>query len=376
MTKVRAAFVAEQVLGHVTLYENLRRHVAEYPTVEPTWIPIHQRLHGPGRLLPVWRSNWSVQASWRARRALKSALAMHPLDALFFHTQVTALFSVPLMERIPAVISLDATPLNYDSIGEHYGHRAAGGGRLDRQKYALNCRAFQAAAALVTSSRWAQRSLVHDYGVPPRRIQVLPPGPAPEFFALGRRRTADTAAPADRPVRVLFVGGDFARKGGPLLLECFSQALADRCELHLVTGADVLRGPNVYVHRGLRPNSPELCALYAQADVFVLPSLADCFPNALLEAAAAGLPIVTTTVGALGEAVLDGESGRLVPPGDGASLHHALASLVDDPARRARMGQASYALARGRFDSRRNGRALLDLIVRVAEAAGDKRRTA
>ena len=60
---------------------------------------------------------------------------------------------------------------------------------------------------------------------------------------------------------------------------------------------------NVHVYRGLEPNSPTLLWLFAEADIFVLPSLGECLAVALMEAAAAGLPIITTRVGALPEAV-------------------------------------------------------------------------
>ena len=87
-----------------------------------------------------------------------------------------------------------------------------------------------------------------------------------------------------------------------------------------------------------------------------------------MEATAAGLPVITTQVGALGEAVLPGESGLVVPPGDGAALAQALRTLVEDGALRRRMGRAGLALAGARFNAERNNRALLDLLAEVAGA--------
>jgi len=68
--------------------------------------------------------------------------------------------------------------------------------------------------------------------------------------------------------------------------------------------------------------------LLAGADVFVHPSLDDAFPTVLLEAMAAGLPVVASRVGGIPEIVVDGGTGRLVPPGDAA----ALAAAIQDPA--------------------------------------------
>jgi glycosyltransferase involved in cell wall biosynthesis len=371
---LRAAFVMEQTLGHVTHGRNLSQVLAGQDAVEATWLPVPFDVRGAGRLLPLWRSNWSLRASWRARMALEAALRARRHDALFFHTQVVSLFSTAYMRRLPAVISLDATPINMDSVGAFYNHRPAGDGVLDRQKYRLNRAAFHSAAALVSWSQWGRRSLVEDYGVDDARVRVIAPGAAPDYFRIGRRRlSAEPPQDGGRPVRILFVGGDFRRKGGPLLLEALKGPLGARCEAHIVTREAVAPQANVTVYHGLGPNSPQLLELFAAADVFVLPSLGECLAVVLMEATAAGLPVITTDVGALGEAVLPAESGLLVPPGDGAALAHALRTLVEDGALRRRMGRAGLALAEARFHAERNNRTLLDLLAEVAGARDEER---
>jgi glycosyltransferase involved in cell wall biosynthesis len=96
----------------------------------------------------------------------------------------------------------------------------------------------------------------------------------------------------------------------------------------------------------------------------------------LMEATAAGLPVITTDTGALSEAVRPGESGLVVPAGDAGRLASALERLVSDAALRRRMGRAGFALACERFDAARNNQALLDLLVEVAEAGRGRRRAA
>jgi glycosyltransferase involved in cell wall biosynthesis len=127
------------------------------------------------------------------------------------------------------------------------------------------------------------------------------------------------------------------------------------------------------VHHGLGPNSAGLLHLFEAADVFALPTLGECLAVVLMEATAAGLPVVTTDVGALGEALRPGESGLLVPPGDGRALGLALAELVADAGRRRRMGRAGLALAEQKFGAVHNNRLLLDLLGEVA-GAGTARR--
>jgi glycosyltransferase involved in cell wall biosynthesis len=367
---IRTAFVMEQTLGHVTHFRNLQRSVAEQQRIAATWLPIaFDELRGPPRLLPGVARTWSVRASWRARRALDRELSGHQLDAVVFHTQVTSLFSRAIMRRIPSIISLDATPINYDSVGEKYGHRPAGAGPLDRQKYRLNRYAFHAAARLVCWSDWARASLVHDYGVAPDKIHVIAPGADRAYFEIGHRRAlGSSTGVSSAPVKLLFVGGDFQRKGGRHLLEAFSGTLAERCELDLVTGSDVPSGPNVRVHRHISPNSPELQRLYAAADVFVLPTMAECLAVVLMEATAAGLPVVTTSVGALREAVLPDRSGLLIEPSNPAALHRALVRLVESAELRRSMGRAGHQLAGQKFDARRNNHRLLKLVEEQAVA--------
>jgi glycosyltransferase involved in cell wall biosynthesis len=377
-TPLRTAFVMEQALGHVTHFQNLSAFMAAQTDIVPTWLPIPFGTTGASRIVPLLRSNWSVRASWRARRALERTLATQPIDTLVFHTQVTSLFSHDMIRRIPTVISLDATPINYDTVAEYYAHRPAGQSFIDRQKYRLNRRVFHAAAKLVTWSAWAQRSLVDDYGVPEDRVHVLAPGAAAAYFEIGARRHAGDEMPAGdgHPVNILFVGGDFRRKGGPELLAYMQRSTSARCELHMVTQEVVEAPRNVHVHRELGPNSPALRQLFNEADIFVLPSRAECLAVALMEATAAGLPVITSDVAALPEAVRANESGLLIRPGDVASLATALDALVGSAQLRRRMGRAGYALARDKFDARVNNRALLDLVLEAAQTRPAWRRAA
>jgi glycosyltransferase involved in cell wall biosynthesis len=80
--------------------------------------------------------------------------------------------------------------------------------------------------------------------------------------------------------------------------------------------------------------------LLADADVFVLSSRSEGMPLSILEAMAAGLPVVASSVGGIPELVRDGETGRLVPPGNEGSLATALEETLDDPELRARLGAA------------------------------------
>jgi glycosyltransferase involved in cell wall biosynthesis len=164
-------------------------------------------------------------------------------------------------------------------------------------------------------------------------------------------------------MRILFVGGDFERKGGNLLLDTYRKYLASSCELHLVTSGEVRDGHGVHVYRGVKPHSDALLRLYADADVFVLPTRGDCLAVVLGEAMASGLPIITTRVGAHAEAVADGESGFLIDQDDGAALRDRIERLSNDPGLCRRMGQRSREVGEARFDMHKNANQIADLLV-------------
>ncbi len=349
----------EQTLGHVAVAQNLRLALASAEEVDTAWLPISPDFERWWEALPLLRSNWSLRAGLKARCAIESERRTSSRPHLyFFHTQVVALLSSGWIRNSPPVlISLDATPLNYDRVGRAYGH-SSGNAVAERLKFWLNRRAFHKASLLVAFSDWARRSLIDDYGVASEFIEVIPPGIHLEHW----RNRARTYRTDPSRVRLLFVGGDFRRKGGWLLYEAFRKSFADTCELHVVTKSPTApEGQAVFIHRDLAPNSAELRALYHAADVFVLPTDGDVHSIASIEAMAAGLPVVATDVGAVSEVVRDGETGFLVPPGDERALTRALSEIVGNEALRLDMGERGRQRASERFDAEKNGRRLLSI---------------
>jgi glycosyltransferase involved in cell wall biosynthesis len=85
------------------------------------------------------------------------------------------------------------------------------------------------------------------------------------------------------------------------------------------------------------------------ADIFVLPSRSEAFPNAVLEAMAAGLPIVASDVGGIPELVENGRTGLLVRAGQPKALADGLCELMADPARAARLGETARSVAQARY---------------------------
>ena len=304
--------------------------------------------------LPPFDRIWTARASLRARHALSASPG--PPDVLFFHTLAPALLSDRWLRRVPTVISVDATPINVDEVGAGYGHSASAR-PIEFVKKQLVRRAFDNASAIVAWSRWVERSLVDDYVVDPAKIFVQAPGVPTDEFQPGSGQHGDV-------VKFLFVGGDFARKGGPELLDAFA-TLPSQCELDIVTADVVNATDRIRVHRGLGPGDPELRRLYGDADVFVLPTKADTWGHAVVEAMASGLPVITTAVGALPEIVDDGVEGLIVAPGDRRALSAPMLSLVENASQRLRLGAAGRRRAIVEFDASVNLNRFVDVVVRA-----------
>jgi glycosyltransferase involved in cell wall biosynthesis len=302
--------------------------------------------------------NWSLRGSLVARHTLKS---MHTgdLDALFVHTMTVGLLAANTYESVPTMISIDATPVNLDDVGRAYGHRRQPG-PIEYVKKRLVMRVAQRAKGFVAWSEWAKASLVSDYGVPPEQVTVITPGTDLDLFQ------KLNGPPLKGKPRILFVGGDFERKGGDLLLSVFRERLAGKAELHLVTGADIVPEEGVFAHKGLTSNSEALLNLYRTSDIFTLPTRADCLAVVLGEAMAASLPIVTTRVGAHPEAVDEGQTGFIIEPDDAVALGDALETLVDNQSLRKVMGSAGRHKAEMSFDAKANAKRILGLIQGMA----------
>lgn len=169
---------------------------------------------------------------------------------------------------------------------------------------------------------------------------------------------------AEGAVRILFVGRISRDKGAWDLVEIarLLSAVTTDFIVHLVGIAESAaeevairekvaeyRLTEHIVFHGYQSGAAK-ARLFAAADIFVLPTYAEIFPNVLLEAMAAGLPIVTTDVPVIPEMIQDGAQGLVRKPGDVEGFAAALAEFVLDPPRRRRTGDANRREAETRYD--------------------------
>jgi glycosyltransferase involved in cell wall biosynthesis len=173
------------------------------------------------------------------------------------------------------------------------------------------------------------------------------------------------------PPRIVTVGRLAAPKDPLTLVRALPALGGRRYSLAFVGGGrdqpqveEELRAHGLTERVALLGDRDDVPALLAGADVFVLASRSEGAPLSILEAMAAGLPVVASDVGGVAELVADGETGVLVPAGEPGALTRALARLLDDRALRERMGAAGRARARDRFDVAELRAAHLELYAR------------
>lgn len=197
---------------------------------------------------------------------------------------------------------------------------------------------------------------------PPRdRIFVVPNGVDVQRYAGATVARAELRAgiglPADA-LLVIVVAKLYAQKGHRVLFDALADADLPGGHAVLIVGegperAALERQARARGLAGIRflGNRADVPELLAASDLFVLPSLWEGLPMALLEGMAAGLPVIATEVAGTRQVVVSGESGMLVPPGDAAALAATISRLADDAAERQRLGRAARARVESEFSS-------------------------
>ena len=213
--------------------------------------------------------------------------------------------------------------------------------------------------------------------IDPERLAVIPNCIPWSRFQKG------PAADPERSPTLLFVGMQFAeRKGIFDLVAVVPELLRDFPDMTIVLagaddeGIEERLDVDDATRAALRFAGPldaaGIDAAYREATVFTLPAYHEGMPMVMLEAMAAGLPVVCTRVNAIPEVVKDGENGILVEPGDRAGLAAALRSLLGDPDLRKRLGEAARETIRTRHDVERQVEWLEPLYRRVHRERGTR----
>jgi glycosyltransferase involved in cell wall biosynthesis len=261
------------------------------------------------------------------------------IDAWLYHGYALAALAQPLT-RNPILITGRRNESSY--FKKEFG-------RVDR---ALDALARRRSDAIVANSPIIREDAVRVEGADPRKIVVIrngvliPPPPSPADRAAIR---AAWGVDEDEVV-VGCVANYKPGKGLDMLVRAFGALARSERRVRLVlVGEGVLRAELARLADELGVSSlvrlhgsePEPGTVHPGFDVFAHPSETEGVPNAVLEAAAAGLPIVATAAGGTGDVIEDGRTGQLTPVGDADAMTTAMARLVADTRLREAFGRAA-----------------------------------
>jgi glycogen synthase len=286
-------------------------------------VPISAEFRGSGRIARELRMSWADQATSRGFAAAFSIAANYRLRAAGPLDGVVMIgTSYSLSTKAPVVTFEDMTVAQAlrqrDSVYSTLGPRAA------RRWQSRQRRTYERSHGCCVTSSWVAESLREDYGVPEAKVHVV---------GLGSNLEMEPVARDWRTPRFLFVGVDWERKRGAAVLEGFA-AVRERypeARLDLVGGHPAVSAEGVTGHGflplGCEEGKQRYAELLCRATCLLMPSTFEPYGIAYLDAAAAGVPSVGTTVGGAPDAV--GDCGRVVDPGDPQGLRQAMLELAD-----------------------------------------------
>ncbi len=206
---------------------------------------------------------------------------------------------------------------------------------------------------IAVPSKWLADLIKQSSCLGRKQITIIPNGLDPEPWSFGALRTYQGKHfNKNRPFKVLYPAGRLLagkapaiRKGWPDLLDAI-RIMADQdlpIEVLFVGDIDYTQkkeAGNLPIQWFPACNYEQVQTLYKKADAFVLPTIGDNFPATVLEAMAAGLPVVATKTGGIPEAVIDGETGILIPPHSPGALAQSIRKLVLNADLRENLGRA------------------------------------
>ncbi|HEX2171857.1 MAG TPA: glycosyltransferase family 4 protein, partial [Dehalococcoidia bacterium] len=366
---------------------------------------------------------WIFQFKRQQVRYLLRRYDPEHLDLVYIHTQTAATSVLDLPKHVPAVVSIDLTwKLAFQESRYHVSP-------LLKPTLDLERRIFERADLVISFSDWAASSVIDDYGIPASKVKVvrngvtLPPpltglrqanGHSPNGHGAANGHTSGSghalhtvshssnghganghgasangsnghaASPfgsnghgrlnaghqdQEGLLKLGFIGNGFLRKGGDLLLKVHQEHFSHLAHLTLVTH-DPPKGLSGLRNVEIRTEVPWvelMTSVLPGFDLFVFPTRFDYSPYAVIEAMSAGVPVISTRVGAIPEMVEDGVGGFLIEAGSAAPLAERVSWAIDNRAQLPAMGERGRERATAYYAAERNYPQLLDTLAEVVQ---------
>ncbi len=210
--------------------------------------------------------------------------------------------------------------------------------------YSLEKKLYQNAARVFTFSNRTRESIIHDYEVEGNKVFTVNSG--------ANLENIPNIPDKDYSRKIiLFVGVDFERKGGYILLEAFKKVRKEINDAKLIIVGP--QGLNIDIPgvemKGYIRNREEIKKIYMEATIFVMPSIGDPFPNVLFEAMAYKIPCIGSDVSGIPEQIKDKETGFIVPANDTDKLAEKIILLLKNIELMKMMGENGYKRVKDNF---------------------------
>jgi glycosyltransferase involved in cell wall biosynthesis len=362
----RVLCVLSRLLGNKVLSYRILDVLHKLPNVDVKRVFIDPKDFGDYPSGPIRKRSFALNVAGVARRKVRDTVE-GSYDILVINGFEIALGLREEIRRHPTALELDATPRLAHGLLRKSSHSVPARIKSWVSEVVMSAsfgRVFRHVDIFLPMTQWCGESLAGDHGIARDRIY---PTYCP--VDLARWRPADRPRRADEPVTLLFVGNDFLRKGGDELLRIHETCRRDfPVRLRIVsrdrrlTDTELPRDVEVYRDIPLA----ELIDIYRGADLFVFPTRKEFLGVAAIEACCVGIPVIARDVGGLGEFVIDGHSGYLMPYDSSEDEWAAkIRFVVENPEHRQRMGRNARALAEEMFSLARFERIVRSVIDRL-----------
>ncbi|MCC6230942.1 MAG: glycosyltransferase family 4 protein [Phycisphaerales bacterium] len=355
--QTRVLFLTFGRMGFATLGRYLERYSAsrgELDAVHVKMLPTPAMTAAGVSFPGLKRSSWDFHnhrnmAMWgaRVRAWLNGPLDWRRFDVIHVTTQHFASGVASVLEDVKDgprfIVQIDATgPL----MARGLGMAPLPARLLERAER----RVFERADVIECWSGWALGSVRDDFGLGSRAVLARPglelSSPPPGLDTEGGR------TPGSDTPRLVWVGLNWARKGGPRLLRWHQERWASRgVELHVIgMNAGDARGTRVFAH-GPVPHDELIRDHLRPGDIFVMPTEKDTLLLAAIEASSRGLAVVTSDMAGLRESVLHERTGLLCPVRDDGAFIGAIERLLTDHDLRWKLGREGVRYTRAEWDA-------------------------